>query len=646
MSGSTSEQNQKRRVTVFDTSGFVIDKNAPAASFLDLTDKEKLMEKNTAIRRESKWIDMVRKWGVYSTSRKSVLKRRVRKGIPEKFRSMVWMFLSELVLKKANIPKVIKHVSGKKRKEDAKAAACDNTKAAADEQDAKRKASLKQMTYRELLAVPRDANTIIQIEKDITRTFSNHVLFRGGPLAGGKSAYDNDPEDSVNARQVDTGIPEAIPEEEEAEEVESDEEGGAAEAVSVFKIVDSGVWQACKDSQRAFPGAGIDLEDGFIHLSMAPQCMGTLNRFFKGVSGLLLVEVDMNHASVRGDLKMETNPHGTYPHLYRDLDLGAVRGEHELHWDDAQQCFDVPAVLAAAPTASVPEPTTNDNNTVNGGALPAAEKWERKRKETLVMIPDPYADLEAMSLLEVDRKMVNLYNQGQLSLFRVCVAFVHRHPEVGYCQSMAYLGAVILMYMPEEEGYVLMDKLLTSLKYWRYADMYTENFPLLHRFVYMFEQLTRTHASPIYKKFKTLIKIHSAFDSTNILYLSFLAPWLQTFFSSPSFPPAFIIRVWDLFITEGPKILFRVGISILLEFKPQLLACEAFEDAMSFLLHEACENKNFNTDKVIARALQMKVKTKELKKHSRNYTKLWKQGKIDMVPVYTRGQQGNLDVFQ
>jgi tRNA G18 (ribose-2'-O)-methylase SpoU/uncharacterized protein (DUF952 family) len=114
---------------------------------------------------------------------------------------------------------------------------------------------------------------------------------------------------------------------------------------TTFKIVDEAVWRESVNAGEAFKGVGIDLDDGFIHLSMAPQCMGTLNRFFKGVSGLLLVEVDMNHASVRGDLKMETNPHGTYPHLYCELAFDAVVGTSKLLWNETKSCFDVPDVL-------------------------------------------------------------------------------------------------------------------------------------------------------------------------------------------------------------------------------------------------------------------------------------------------------------
>jgi len=51
------------------------------------------IESETEKMRESKWIEMLRNWDVYSTKKYSKLKERVRKGIPDAMRSKVWQLL-------------------------------------------------------------------------------------------------------------------------------------------------------------------------------------------------------------------------------------------------------------------------------------------------------------------------------------------------------------------------------------------------------------------------------------------------------------------------------------------------------------------------------------------------------------------------
>jgi uncharacterized protein (DUF952 family) len=90
----------------------------------------------------------------------------------------------------------------------------------------------------------------------------------------------------------------------------------------VYKIVSADLWQAAENAGR-FDGAGIDLADGFIHLSTAQQAKRTAELYFRGQAGLLLVAVDCD---ILGDtLKYEPSRDGDlFPHLYGVLPLTAV----------------------------------------------------------------------------------------------------------------------------------------------------------------------------------------------------------------------------------------------------------------------------------------------------------------------------------
>ena len=42
---------------------------------------------------------------------------------------------------------------------------------------------------------------------------------------------------------------------------------------------------------------------------------------------------------------------------------------------------------------------------------------------------------------------------GQKNLYNVLIAYATHNPDVGYCQAMAPLAAVLLMHMPEEQAF-------------------------------------------------------------------------------------------------------------------------------------------------------------------------------------------------
>jgi uncharacterized protein (DUF952 family) len=92
--------------------------------------------------------------------------------------------------------------------------------------------------------------------------------------------------------------------------------------MTVYKIVAADLWQAAEDS-GVFTGAGIDLSDGFIHLSTGAQARRTAQLYFKGQGNLVLVAVD--GARLGEALKYEPSRDGDlFPHLYGPLPLAAV----------------------------------------------------------------------------------------------------------------------------------------------------------------------------------------------------------------------------------------------------------------------------------------------------------------------------------
>ena len=97
----------------------------------------------------------------------------------------------------------------------------------------------------------------------------------------------------------------------------------------IYKISPASAWREA-ERQGVYRGSADDLRDGFIHFSTAAQVAETAKRHFSGQTGLFLIEVD---ADVLGDsLRWEPSRNDEmFPHLYGELDLGAVTAVLPLH---------------------------------------------------------------------------------------------------------------------------------------------------------------------------------------------------------------------------------------------------------------------------------------------------------------------------
>jgi uncharacterized protein (DUF952 family) len=97
---------------------------------------------------------------------------------------------------------------------------------------------------------------------------------------------------------------------------------------TIYKICPASAWREA-ERRGAFRGSADDLRDGFIHFSTSPQVAETAKKHFFGQTGLFLIAVD---ADALGDsLRWEPSRNDElFPHLYGELDLGAVTAVLEM----------------------------------------------------------------------------------------------------------------------------------------------------------------------------------------------------------------------------------------------------------------------------------------------------------------------------
>ena len=92
---------------------------------------------------------------------------------------------------------------------------------------------------------------------------------------------------------------------------------------TIYKICDAALWRTA-EAAKAFRGAGIDEQDGYIHFSTVGQVEETVAKHFAGAADLVLVAVEA--ARLGPALKWEPSRGGAlFPHLYGVLRLDQVR---------------------------------------------------------------------------------------------------------------------------------------------------------------------------------------------------------------------------------------------------------------------------------------------------------------------------------
>lgn len=93
----------------------------------------------------------------------------------------------------------------------------------------------------------------------------------------------------------------------------------------IYKLVSGADWEAAR-AVGVFKGAGVDLQDGYIHFSTAQQAPETARLHFAGRTDLVILEIEADHLGP--SLQWERSRGGAlFPHLYAELDCG-----HVLSW--------------------------------------------------------------------------------------------------------------------------------------------------------------------------------------------------------------------------------------------------------------------------------------------------------------------------
>ncbi|KAI6197504.1 hypothetical protein M3Y94_01231900 [Aphelenchoides besseyi] len=178
------------------------------------------------------------------------------------------------------------------------------------------------------------------------------------------------------------------------------------------------------------------------------------------------------------------------------------------------------------------------------------------------------------------------YDASQQSVFNVLVAYSMYNTEVGYCQGMNNLAAILLMYLGDEEAaFWGLHSLLTNRKYSMHG-FFVPGFPKLVRF--------NAHLDRVLKKY--LPKLHKNIEHEDIPDAYHAKWWFGIYIDRLPFSLA--MRVWDVFLHVGDSILIAMAFNIM-KMHIKVLARASLEVFMDTVQNRLPHDFGYPDDKVM-----------------------------------------------
>ncbi|XP_010875816.1 TBC1 domain family member 10A [Esox lucius] len=205
---------------------------------------------------------------------------------------------------------------------------------------------------------------------------------------------------------------------------------------------------------------------------------------------------------------------------------------------------------------------------------------------------------------------------GQQDLFRVLKAYTLHRPEEGYCQAQAPIAAVLLMHMPAEDAFwclvQICEKYLPG-----YYSAGLEAIQLDGEILYALLKRVSPVAHRHLKKHKM----------EPILYMT---EWFMCAFSR-TLPWASVLRVWDMFLCEGVKIIFRVGLVLLkcmLGSQDKLKTCQGQYETMELL--KTIDSRYMQEGFLVHEVIELPVSEQDIEKEHLAQLRRWKEARGEL----------------
>ena len=226
------------------------------------------------------------------------------------------------------------------------------------------------------------------------------------------------------------------------------------------------------------------------------------------------------------------------------------------------------------------------------------EKYE-DTKESKYKLPFPY-----LGIFKENTPLTS-------DLCEVINGFVMSRPDIKYNENISYLVGMLIINMDKYQAYVSFMNLILNpniiiyylsgnkdenIMEYGYSDTPTgdegSNISKNKKIPSIVEKNLRR---VIFKQllFHNLPDLCSNLELINVLPEDYFDEWNQTIFCK-NFNIDISMKIWDLFVVQGEKIIFDAGIAIMKELEDDLNNCEEKEEALDILLNSQLREINEN----------------------------------------------------
>lgn len=215
------------------------------------------------------------------------------------------------------------------------------------------------------------------------------------------------------------------------------------------------------------------------------------------------------------------------------------------------------------------EVNNNGSIKLNGANLRHRNSSNTSSSDTMESLKDKcfkQIELDLLRTLPNNRHFENPNSRGIQRVRRVLRAYAIFNPTVGYCQGMNRLAAMALLVLPEEEAFWCLVAIIQCI---------------MPKDYYLKPWLAQVDCSVLSDLLeKKMPKLHKHLVKNDIQLTLFT--WFFTIFVD-GFRPELMLRIWDCFLLEGDKVLFRFALSILYISQDDLLDMQDFSTMSSHL---------------------------------------------------------------
>ena len=151
------------------------------------------------------------------------------------------------------------------------------------------------------------------------------------------------------------------------------------------------------------------------------------------------------------------------------------------------------------------------------------------------------------------------YGGGQRKLFKVLSNYSKYNKLIGYVQGMGYIAALFLIYMDEQSSFYLLHSLI---KNYELESIFMPGFPGLRKKFYVLLNLEK----------KFIPKVYEVLKRDGIIPSLYASEWFICLFSK-DLKPSILVRIFDSFLYEGFKVIYRFALAFLKMKENEFIKC-------------------------------------------------------------------------